>query len=211
MAAVATELFSLTAADLMGPEVTTVPAGASLAAAAAALTAAGVRGAPVVDEAGRCIGVLTVSDLARRLGHDAPENQTVPLPQTCAFQEECRGPGGETHVVCRLPPGSCALQRLDRGADGRALLGCDEPNTVCSDWQVVLTVPREPSPRVRDLMTTEIVAAPAETPIAELARLMTERHVHRVIVTGPGGTPVGVVSATDLVKALAGGPPGRHE
>ncbi len=59
-------LFELTAGDLMSHEVITIPQDMSLPAAARELAQAQVGGAPVVDAEGRCIGVFSTSDLARR-------------------------------------------------------------------------------------------------------------------------------------------------
>ena len=58
-------------------------------------------------------------------------------------------------------------------------------------------------PRVAELMTPVVVAATADTPVAELARTMVERKVHRVIITHHGDEVAGVVSAVDLLKLLA--------
>lgn len=65
----ATRLLDLTAADIMSREVITIPRPLSLRAAAHRLASSGVSGAPVVDEVGRCVGVLSVTDLVRWLDH----------------------------------------------------------------------------------------------------------------------------------------------
>lgn len=57
----------LTATDLMTADVITVSRHMSLRAAAHLLAQAGVSGAPVLDDAGRCVGVLSKSDLVRFL------------------------------------------------------------------------------------------------------------------------------------------------
>ncbi len=53
----------LTAADLMTREVITVKADATLREVAEILTQAGISGAPVVDDDGRLVGVISESDL----------------------------------------------------------------------------------------------------------------------------------------------------
>jgi CBS domain-containing protein len=55
-------LLSLTAADLMSENVTAIPQHMSLQGAAHVLARFGISGAPVVDEHGRCIGVLSAND-----------------------------------------------------------------------------------------------------------------------------------------------------
>src|SRR5262249_37013752 len=60
--ATAKSLLGLTAADLMTTAVLTIPPDMSLQEAARFLCAPPLTGAPVVDEAGRCVGVLSSSD-----------------------------------------------------------------------------------------------------------------------------------------------------
>ena len=59
-------LFDLTAADIMSREVITVPREMSLPVAARVLAQAQIDGAPVVDSDGRCVGVFSTAELARR-------------------------------------------------------------------------------------------------------------------------------------------------
>ena len=70
-------LTALTAADLMSREVITVPTGMSLRGAALLLTRAHVSGAPVVDERGRCVGVLSTSDFLKLAGGAAPHGRST--------------------------------------------------------------------------------------------------------------------------------------
>jgi len=57
------------------------------------------------------------------------------------------------------------------------------------------------SRRVRDVMTREVVTVTEETPLAEVAELMTRRKVKRVPVLR-GDAVVGIVSRANLVRAL---------
>jgi CBS domain-containing protein len=152
-------LFDLTAADLMSREVTTVPLEMSLPAAAQALAQAQIGGAPVVDSEGRCIGVFSTTDLARRAELEKRATQRVPT----------------------IP-------------------GC-----VCSDWEVVEhdwdTLPVE---SVSWYMTVDPIIVPPETRIGELAKMMVDAHVHRLIVAGGDRRPTGIVSSTDVLAAVAG-------
>jgi CBS domain-containing protein len=59
-------------------------------------------------------------------------------------------------------------------------------------------------------MTADPVTAPAATLIGELARMMLDAHIHRVIVVDTQRRPVGVVSATDLLAAIAQADAARH-
>ena len=151
-------LFDLTAADLMSREVITVPQEMSLPVAAQALAQAQIGGAPVVDSEGRCIGVFSTVDLARRTQL-------------------------EKRAAQRAPP---------------------VPRCVCSDWEVVEhdwdTLPAE---SVSWCMTVDPVLVPPETRIGELAKMMVDAHIHRLIVAGSDRRPTGIVSSTDILAAMA--------
>jgi len=71
--AAAKSLLALTAADLMMSPVVTIPEGTSLRDAARLLSRSNITGAPVVDPAGRCIGVLSSSDFVTRAGAEGEE------------------------------------------------------------------------------------------------------------------------------------------
>jgi CBS-domain-containing membrane protein len=151
-------LFDLTAADLMRREVITVPQEMSLSAAAQVLAQAHIGGAPVVDSQGRCIGVFSTADLARR-------------------------------------------RQLEKQAAQRAPI---IPGCVCSEWEVVEhdwdTLPAE---SVTWYMTADPILVPPETRIGELAKMMVDAHIHRLIVAGADRRPTGIVSSADVLAALA--------
>lgn len=72
----------------------------------------------------------------------------------------------------------------------------------CAEWEMV-DVDRLPTDEVRAYMTRDPVTAERETPIAELARRMLEAHIHRMIVVDKARRPVGIVTSTDLLAAVA--------
>ena len=55
---------------------------------------------------------------------------------------------------------------------------------------------------VRDVMTPVIHQVPVTASGAEAARLMIDRHIHRLVVT-QGKQPVGIITSLDLLKMLA--------
>jgi len=79
---------------------------------------------------------------------------------------------------------------------------CTGSPCVCSDWQLV-DLERLPCEEVRSYMTRNPVVAEPTTPLTRLARLMRDAHIHRVIVVDGDGRPVGIVSSTDVLGALA--------
>ena len=145
-------LHALTAEDLMTCNVMVVPARMSLRGAAGLLMQARVSGAPVVDDQGRCVGVLSTTDFLKAAG---------------------------SHPVHRSPE-SC----------------------VCSEWQVVdfCAVPED---SVERYMTGDPVTVTPDIPLAELARRMLDAHIHRVIVVNEARKPIGIISSTDILAAVA--------
>jgi predicted transcriptional regulator len=62
---------------------------------------------------------------------------------------------------------------------------------------------RSPDEPVQKYMTTDVVTASPDTPLADLAQMLVDAHIHRLIVTDEEGRPVGVVASTDVVAAVA--------
>lgn len=197
-------LMSLTAADLMSRQVVQLPEDLPLREAAQLLLRNQIGGAPVIDRQGRCVGVLSATDYLRlvRDHPDITESTARPLPSTCPFQEHKRFADGKEYTLCTLPFGTCSMQVKREHPEGDELIGCSRPHGVLADWQLVV-LERLPSDAIRRYMTRDPVTVPEATSIRRLARMMLDAHVHRVIVVDEQYRPVGVVSATDLVAALA--------
>jgi CBS-domain-containing membrane protein len=73
---------------------------------------------------------------------------------------------------------------------------------VCSDWQII-DPEVLPSDSVLSYMTKDVVTAEPETRAGELARRMLDAHIHRIIITDEQRRPVGIVSSTDILAAVA--------
>lgn len=100
-------------------------------------------------------------------------------------------------VLCTLPLDACPLQTKDNET-----ISCNSPHEVPADWQVV-NEEQLPTEKVGFFMTPDAVTVDADTPLPELAQRMVDAHVHRVIVIDRRNRPVGIVSSTDLLAALA--------
>jgi CBS domain-containing protein len=79
-------------------------------------------------------------------------------------------------------------------------------------WGVVTaldlaTAAAEAGDVARDVAATEPVVVEADTPLSEAARIMVEHQVNHLLVTGADGSPVGVVSTTDVARSLASSVP----
>jgi CBS domain-containing protein len=55
---------------------------------------------------------------------------------------------------------------------------------------------------VRDVMTPVIHHVPVTASVADVARVMVDRHIHRLVVT-QGTDPVGIITSMDLLKMVA--------
>ncbi|HEY7424635.1 MAG TPA: CBS domain-containing protein [Gemmataceae bacterium] len=164
MPARAKSLLALVAKDLMNGEVLTIPRDMGMQAAARWLGQIHISGAPVVDEQGRCVGVLSSNDF----------------------------------VAC------CAANRT-RCAKHRAEANCGPcafPDCVSSEWQIV-NVAESVESLVCDHMTPDPATARPDTTITQLARTMMDAHVHRLIIVDDQRRPLGIVSSTDIVAAVA--------
>jgi len=60
--------------------------------------------------------------------------------------------------------------------------------------------------RVGELMSSPAVTVPMTGSLDEAARLMLDRHVHRVVAIDDAGRPVGVLSSMDFVSLYADSP-----
>lgn len=69
---------------------------------------------------------------------------------------------------------------------------------------------RAPHGCVEDIMTTPVMSARPETPIADLVLWMSDAGLHHLPVVGPDERLVGIVSQTDLVAELLADAAERH-
>ena len=55
---------------------------------------------------------------------------------------------------------------------------------------------------VRDVMRSQVVCCTPQTPVAEVARMMLNEHIHRIVVVD-GDRPLGMISSLDIVGLVA--------
>jgi CBS domain-containing protein len=197
-------LLALTARELMSPDLVLLTEAMPLREAARLLLKKQVGGAPVVDATGRCVGVLSATDFLRlAVGRaDVTKPPSPPLPITCPFQVKHRVWDGAEGTCCTLPPGVCPVQMKQKDEEGKEVFVCSQPHCVLTDWQVV-EVEKLPANEVRHSMTVDPLTVGPETPIRDLARWMLAAHVHRTVVVDEGQRPIGMVSSTDILAAVA--------
>jgi predicted transcriptional regulator len=146
--------------ELMNPDIMTVADDMTTDALAQYLVEREISGAPVVDNQGHIIGVVSMTDLGR--------NMTEPLEI-----ESSRASDFYRDIAPDL-----TLEDLgQRYVEERAFT-------------------------VRDVMTPVVHQVPVTASAAEAARLMIDRHIHRLVVT-EGKEPVGIITSLDLLKVVA--------
>jgi CBS domain-containing protein len=151
-------LRTLRVADVVERHIVTVSANETMAAAAATLLGSGISGAPVVDETGRCVGILSAGDFVRREATRGDESSCV------------------------------GTRRAEPAADAA---------------QPTLPLDELGAQLVSAHMTQAVQPISAEATLAQAARVMCAAHVHRLPVLDAGGVPVGMLTALDIVAALA--------
>jgi len=72
----------------------------------------------------------------------------------------------------------------------------------CSDWQVV-DLEFLPKAEVRRHMSADLVTGPPTATVTELARWMLDAHIHRVVIVDEERQPIGIVTSTDILAAVA--------
>jgi CBS domain-containing protein len=203
MQTTAKDFASLTAGDLMSEDLLLIPRDLPMADAARLLLRSQVSGAPVVDECGRWVGILSTTDFVARTERNPPAAPGTPaLAMTCGFQKRTSDSTRNTVVACTLPANRCPMQRPGTGSQGEPLIRCSEPHAVPTDWQMV-NVKALPADSVDRYMTTDLVTATPATLIAEVARRMIDNHIHRLVVVDDQLGPIGIISSTDILAAVA--------
>jgi CBS-domain-containing membrane protein len=78
------------------------------------------------------------------------------------------------------------------------------PGCVCSEWEMVEQDWNTfPADAVSRYMTPDPVMVQPATPVSDLAQMMVDVHIHRLIVAGEDRRPIGIVSSTDVLAAVA--------
>jgi len=73
----------------------------------------------------------------------------------------------------------------------------------CKPWQIVEAEDHSATPLVADAMNRDPVMVPAQTSVRKVAYMMIDAHIRRVVVVDHGDRPIGIVSSTDILGAVA--------
>lgn len=99
------------------------------------------------------------------------------------------------------------IRRCSRGAAqtppaSRFGMVCDQgEGTLEGTSEIDGSIP-EPLTCVQDFMTRSAVTVRPSTPVREVAALMADRHIHRVVVVDEEQFPLGMISALDVLKVF---------
>lgn len=80
--------------------------------------------------------------------------------------------------------------------------GRRQGDCVCADWQMV-EVEQVSIEEVSAIMTSDPVTVAPSLLLPELAKIMIDAHIHRVVVVDGKKRPIGIVSTTDIIAAVA--------
>lgn len=150
---------------------------------------------------------LTVADLMSRHVVTIPQDMSLRAAAHLLSEEaisgapvvdgdgRCVGVLSSTDFVC--------WTHLDRSAGPRR-----KASEVSCEWQLV-NMEDVPAAEVIQYMTADPVTASPTTSIASLAGMMRNAHIHRVIVVDSDRRPVGIVTSTDILAAVAQADPIR--
>lgn len=113
-----------------------------------------------------------------------------------------------TRKVCTINPEASAqeaAQILSRhGISGLPVVNADDKIIgMVTEADIISKVDRD-GLLVSDIMTNEVISVEEETPVGDIAMLLTERKIKRVPVVS-GDKLVGIVCRGDIVNAVAEG------
>lgn len=173
--------------DLMKTEVETVSPETSVADLVDLLDRAGITGVPVVDGDEALVGIVSVRDvlhLAREMG-EVPEAMRWGMARSASPQETgfLDPPVEGEFFAYYVTPGGGFVDVRSRIQE--------VPDKLFDGYTVA------------DIMTTDPVIITPEAEIRELASLLRERKIHRVLVVD-NGQLAGIVTTSDILDHLAG-------
>ncbi len=179
---------ALRALDLMTRTPVTVPADMKVGALCDLLQEKNINGAPVVDEEGRLVGVVTQEDIIYgAMGHPLPED-------------------GDFSAVGAPAPAGRPSKRVVAMLRGRHLQEAP-PAPLRRGEKPFWAEQRAPDPMempVSTIMTSPAISAEEDTLVIDLCRIMWSLRIHRVPILKRGRV-TGLVSSMDLCRAVLEG------
>jgi len=143
---------------------------------------------------------LTASDLMSREVEAIPREMSLRAAAHLLSRANISGaPVVDADVRC---VGVLSASDFVRWAEEQEHVAAGPTRCVHSAWEM-LDFDILPAEEVGTYMTADPIMVPPHTKVADLAQMMLDGHVHRIIVVDQRQRPVGIVAATDIVAAVA--------
>jgi CBS domain-containing protein len=188
----------MTAGDLMSTPVDTVESDAPVTEAARLMREKVIRRL-LVNENGKPVGVISVSDLIASMAETAP-----------SMRETVADVMSDAYLVCRDKTPVLAAARAMTGTGWRSVLVVNpvgKPLGVVSGLDLLQYCHVEDC---KDLIVSDVMHAPLyihmTASLREAADMMIENHHHRLLVVDPAqpeSMPLGIISSFDIVAEMA--------
>jgi len=172
----------LTVRDIMQTEVTTASPDMTVRELARLWEERGITGTPVVDATGKVLGVVSATDLVRLAAEQVDASDEAEWTEPAYPPEEVEEDGVEASWYAFFAE---EAPELYAGLDG-----------------IVDSVFEEAT--VADIMTRAIFSVRPQATVQELARFLLRAGIRRALVM-EGGKLAGIVTATDVIRAVADG------
>lgn len=219
------------AADVMTPNPITLPTTTSLARAAAVMAAENLKRLPVVDDAGRLVGMVSRSDVLKTVAEGLSRRPEQPIPLASG---DLATVGGlmitDVPAVHRDTPLAETLDRLLETPKRRVIVVDDDQQVIgiITDGDVLRRSARraqesgvrrlaawfsggsrpeelEVAAKGRtaaDVMTSPAITVTPETPTVEAIQLMMKHAIKRLPVVDSSGRLIGMVGRAAVLSAL---------
>lgn len=198
----------LRARDLMTRNPVTVRADLTIGALCDLLQEKNINGAPVVDDRGHLVGVVTQEDII----YGAMGNVGIPPPS--AGHDQTPLPAGAPGAKAAADAGKAAPGPVGRPGNlvvqmirERQLKEVPPPAPRPGERRFWAETSKSPDPMdlpIRWIMTSPAISAEEDTPVGELCRVMWSLKIHRVPIV-QAGKVTGLVSSMDLCRAILHG------
>ena len=183
-------VYALTAENVMDRNCLIIPKQIPVAEAAHLLHRKLPHVAVVVDENGRCAGMLRAADVFRWIEADCPK-AVVGTHVSCPHQVKGRLLNGDEAVICTLSHGSCGFQSEIPTTGGRHTDICVRQETAHFPFGAI------PGYMTKDLQTIK-----QRSTLFEMVLRLVNSRAEGLIVLDESDRPAGVVSASDVLIAV---------
>lgn len=149
----------------------------------------------------RSITDLCAADIMSRSVVMIPEQMSLPGAARILSRAQISGApvvDAEGHCVGILS----ATDYMHLAETGGNPASHHDDGCTCKPWQIVEGEEDE-TQLVKQVMNRNPVLIPAETTLRKVSRMMIDAHIHRVVVVDRGDRPIGIVSSTDILAAVA--------